>query len=73
MYKKGDQKMDELMFGEITKIEDPDKSIIKVKVKNHSIHYIAYPIDIGNKPIVGELVQLFLAKIPLGYSFMWGN
>ena len=60
-----------IMLGVVSKVEDPNKFIIKFTVEGLIEDCIAYPIDTFDQPEVGDPIVLFGLENILGYSWMW--
>jgi hypothetical protein len=60
-----------IMLGTVSKIEDPNKFIIRFTIEDYIEDCIAYPIDTFDQPEVGDPIVLFGLESILGYSWMW--
>jgi len=61
----------DIMLGVVSKVEDPNKFIIRFKVKGWLEDCIAYPIDTDDQPQVDDPVVLFGLENVFGYSWMY--
>ena len=61
----------DIMLGVVSKIENPDKFIIRFTIEGYLEDCIAYPIENDNQPVVGDPIILFGLESVLGYSWMY--
>jgi hypothetical protein len=63
--------MAEIILGVVSKVEDPNKFIIRFTTEDYIEDCIAYPIDTFDQPEVGDPIVLFGLESVLGYSYLW--
>ena len=65
--------MADIMLGVVSKIEDPNKFIIRFTIESLIEDCIAYPFDTFDQPEIGDPIVLFGLESILGYSYMWSK
>jgi len=63
--------MADIMLGVVSKIENPDKFVIRFTIKGYLEDCIAYPFDNDDQPVVGDPIVLFGLENVYGYSWMY--
>jgi hypothetical protein len=61
----------DILLGMVSKIEDPDKFVIRFTVEGLIKDCIAYPIDTFDQPEKGDPVVLYKLGGSFGSSYLW--
>lgn len=63
----------DILLGIVTKIEDPNKFIIRFSVADIIQDMIAYPADVYDNPELNEPVIVYSLETIFGYSYMYSK